>query len=113
MVYEDVFLGGRIGGLDYAEQARLTISDAAEVTIAFPTDTKYIGALVNTDSQVAVKWSDEEGNDISADNSVRFPASGVHEFLIPPELHARAGTVYLHFRQVDSAASKFIRYAFI
>jgi len=107
------------GGLDYEEQTRLTISEGAHVTITRNMNDINVGYLIQSDSDVQYKWDASSSDTISANNSITLYADTLYKITVPIVLQnktwdlngAEASDIYLHFKQVTSVNTKYIKYA--
>ena len=99
-------------GLDFTVLTRLTISDQAHVTITYDFDApeNYIQLMVQSDSDVHYRWDAVSTDSISANNDLILFADTIHILTVPVKLAKRTkADIFCHFKQVDSAATKFIR----
>ena len=99
-------------GLDFTVLTRLTISSQAHVTITYDFDApeNYIQLMIVSDSDVHYRWDDVSTDSISANNDLVLFANTLYILDVPVKLAKRTkADIFVHFKQVDSAASKFIK----
>ena len=107
----DVFRALAAGGLDFQIQPRLVISDADEQTIKYDYDNPdFIQLEIQSDSDVYHRWDADSGDTIVANTDPVLSADILYIITAPVKLALKTGDdIYLHFKQVTSAASKFIK----
>jgi len=88
---------------DWSVQTRLTISSAAAVE-SNVSAAHQIG--VYSDSDVYVRFDTASGDSIVANNDLILPALTLLFLKVPQGL---GDTVYVHFKQVTSVATKYLR----
>jgi len=108
----DAYRALAASGLDFAVQTRLTISSAAHVTVLYDWDegADFIQLMIESDSDVYYRWDDSSADTISTTNDLILYADTLYILSVPIKLAKRTkADIYAHFKQVTSAASKFIR----
>jgi len=88
---------------DWGVQTRLTISSAA-ATESNVSGVNQIG--IYSDSDVYVRFDTASGDSVVANNDLILPALTLLFMKVPQGL---GETVYVHFKQVTSVATKYLR----
>ena len=88
---------------DWAVQTRLTISSAAAVESNVSTANQI---AIYSDSDVYIRFDTSSGDNIVANNDIILPALTFMTFKVPKQLGT---TIYVHFKQVTSVGSKYLR----
>ena len=84
-------------------QTRLTISSQAHVS-SHVSSANQIG--IYSDSDVYIRFDSSSSDTISANNDLVIPAETLAFLNIPKAI---GETIYVHFKQVTSAATKYLR----
>ena len=106
------------GGLDFQPQTALDISDLAEVTIERKNDGTRdfhspVAYLIQSDSQVYYRWDNSSGDTLNTAKDLKISSDTTKLIIVPFNLlmaQSDGASIYLHFQQVNTAASKEIRY---
>ena len=99
-------------GLDYSPQTRLTISSQTHVTVkyAFDGSADFIQLMIQSDSDVHYRWDDSSVDTISANNDLILFADTLYILTVPIKLAKRTkADIFIHFKQVVTAGSSFIK----
>ena len=108
----DAYRALAASGLDFTVLPRLIISDQDEQTIVYDFDApeNYIQLMIQSDSDVHYRWDDSGGDTINADNDLVLFADTTYILTVPVKLAKRVGAdIFVHFKQLVSVASKFIK----
>ena len=108
----DAYRALAASGLDFVVQPRLTISDQAHVTITYDWDegADFIQLIIQSDSDVHYRWDDSSGDTISSENDLILFADTTYILTVPIKLAKRTkADIFVHFKQIVSVSSKFIR----
>jgi hypothetical protein len=90
-------------GADWSVQTRLTISSAAHVY----SDVSSVGQIgVHSDSAVYFRFDSLTSDTISANNDLRIPSDTLTFIKVPQGV---GDTINVHFKQVTSAGTKYLR----
>ena len=84
-------------------QTRLTISSAAHVTSDISSASQI---CIESDSEVYFRFDSSSSDTIVANNDPTIPANTLTFLKVPKGV---GDTIYVHFKQVSSAASKFLK----